>query len=137
MPKRFPVRAMLFACLLAGCAGPSHRPLTNAGDWTSDEIAAVAASSPRPSLPVRPPGTPVAMASNKPVLTRAPPQITGTWIDLRRWCTANNLGAPELVSLLPLPAYRIKTPDGFLLLQANSRTAFCNGLELRLGFPLQ
>ena len=77
------------------------------------------------------------MASNKPVLQRAPPQITGTWIDLRRWCTANNLGAPELVSLLPLPAYRIKTPDGFLLLEANSRTAFCNGLELRLGFPLQ
>jgi N-acetylmuramoyl-L-alanine amidase len=75
-----------------------------------------------------------------PPLSPAPDHwaaFTETWIPLNRWCQANGLPAPALQRAVPLPTYALGSSNGVLTLQAGTRVARWNGLDLRLGFAPQ
>jgi N-acetylmuramoyl-L-alanine amidase len=79
-------------------------------------------------LPPPPPPAP-------PPSLLAPPQVEEAWVPLNRWCQANGWQAPSRFGMGPSASYTLKTASGVLVLQAGSRLAHWDGLELWLGFP--
>jgi N-acetylmuramoyl-L-alanine amidase len=116
-------------CCLAGCVSRSQQRAL-APDWESDEFRAEAP----------PPAKATAATAGPPevVAPQVPPAaFNETWVPLKRWCLANGFAAPVMQAAVPLPTYLISSSNGTLRLQAGTRVARWDGLDLRLGFAPQ
>jgi N-acetylmuramoyl-L-alanine amidase len=116
--------------MLAACANQRQRP--HLGDWQSEELIAAA---PPPSVaptPAAAPAEPLVTAEKPPALKIFPE----TWVSLNRWCKANGLAAPSLLSKGPA-TFAVTTGPAVLVVRIGSQMAQCDGLELRLGFAPQ
>jgi N-acetylmuramoyl-L-alanine amidase len=121
---------------LAGCSGPrvyDHGSL----DWNSS------APTNRPPARIEPETAPAVTPLPPPPAVVSPPprshtnSYADTWIPLGRWGREHQVGTLRKISAVPLPTFALTTSNGVLVLQANSRVARWNDLELHLGFEPQ
>ena len=130
--------AGILACglaVLAGCTTAPHHPTSppRTGEVTPPDWGAVPAEQPAPVPP--------------PVVTEPPPEtITAPalptapemkWLSLNRWREERRLGELRRLAVPPLESYALSTTNGALIVTAGSRTAYWDGLEIRLGFAPQ
>ncbi len=82
---------------------------------------------------------PIAPAvSPKPPPTNAvQPAPVPTWTSLKRWAAEHKIGAPHLLSDLPVAMYAVGSTNGVMVLEIGSREAVWNGAEINLGFEPQ
>ncbi len=125
------------AFFLAGCAttprSAPNEPLPP--NWpATNEVQ-------KPQMPQPPrPSTPVVKTSLPPVVhpaNAARPAPVLTWTSLSRWAVEHKIGAPHLLSGLPVAAYAIGSTNGAMVLEIGSREATWNGIEINLGFEPQ
>lgn len=128
----------ILACglaVLAGCTTtPRHAtqpPRTGEAlppDWES-----VQAEKPAPTPP------PIVTAPPQETITApAPPTAPELkWLSLNRWREERGLGELRRLSVSPLESYALSATNGVLIVTAGSRTAYWDGLEIRLGFAPQ
>jgi N-acetylmuramoyl-L-alanine amidase len=120
--------------LLAGCAtAPRGTQGQRAPDWnsapgTNPPIEVEHVSEPIRMAPPPANGTPAGERTNT---------YAETWIPLDRWSRENHTGFVRQISPAPLPAFALNASNGVLVVQANTRSAKWNGMELRLGFEPQ
>ena len=132
------------ALILAGCAtnssppdqvvvGLPMTPEASEFNWHSTNAAPVVKPA-HPSAPIvrTNPPAPVMMHPAPPQ-----PQTVLTWVSLNHWAGAEKIGAPHLISDLPVTCYAIGSSNGVLVLVIGSRDASWNGVELHLGFEPQ
>ena len=67
----------------------------------------------------------------------APVTPLTTWISLDSWAAEHSIGAPHLLSNLPVTTYAIGSTNGVMVLDIGSREATWNGIEIHLGFGPQ
>ena len=65
------------------------------------------------------------------------PEPVITWAPLNRWASNHKIGAPHLLSGLPVATYAIGSTNGVMVLEIGSREAIWNGVEINLGFEPQ
>jgi N-acetylmuramoyl-L-alanine amidase len=141
--------ALVFAAL-AGCGTPPRLNPVRGTDWVSEDVASapVARADSKPvqgRAPATPflgsPATIPAVTSTPPLGFLAatnPPGADGqTWVSLERWCKANGLPQPMVVSAGPPPTYAIYTLNGNFTLRTGSRVMTCDRMQLSLGFAPQ
>ena len=118
---------------LAGCATtprrapneplPSNWPATN----EVQKVQKPPAWKPIPSV----------VKTNPPPVNAARPAPVFTWTPLNRWAAEHKIGAPHLLSDLPVATYAIGSANGVMVLEIDSREAVWNGIEINLGFEPQ
>jgi len=118
---------------LAGCATtprrapneplPSNWPATN----EVQKVQKPPAWKPIPSV----------VKTNLPLVNAARPAPVFTWTSLNRWAAEHKIGAPHLLSDLPVATYAIGSANGVMVLEIDSREAVWNGIEINLGFEPQ
>jgi len=91
---------------------------------------------PQPPRPIAP-----AIKTNLPPAVHLPntarPTPVLTWAPLSRWAAEHKIGAPHLLSGLPVATYAIGSTNGVVVLEIGSREAIWNGIEINLGFEPQ
>jgi len=120
------------ALLLAGCAaGTRHAKAAHPPDWESGEAKAQHSLTPTaaaPALSLRPPGPAQPSRTNQP---------SPIWQSLRQWSSDHNLPAPVGTSGAAPPSYSLIASNHLFILNSGKDVAWCDGLEIRLGFPPQ
>ena len=111
---------------LAGCASQPTSKRAQVSDWESERHPNASryagATEPRAPEPL-PPVLPAPATDNHE-----------TWISLTRWCKANDLGSPRLISnSIPLE-FEVHATNGLFSFRIGERTVRWEGIELRLGF---
>ncbi|MCU0783663.1 MAG: N-acetylmuramoyl-L-alanine amidase [Verrucomicrobia bacterium] len=130
--------AGILACglaVLAGCttapreaAKPPHAAKAGPPDWELSPTAKPAPTPP-PTI-VEPPRETITVPA-----PGAAPEVK--WLSLNRWREERRLGELRRVAVMPLESYALATPHGLLIVTVGSRTAYWDGLDLRLGFAPQ
>src|SRR5260221_7648483 len=125
---------VLAAILLAGCAAPNNRNLSQGPMW--EDIQTVV-----PTDPIFPIAGPVetnpAPAVKGPFSSPPLASPVEVWVPLLRWSHANNVGSVTRLSAGAWPSYALRTTNGSLVLHTGSQLAQWEGTELRLGFAPQ
>jgi N-acetylmuramoyl-L-alanine amidase len=145
----------MLATVLAGC---STTPRLNTGhvpDWVSEDVASVPTNrvdskTALISAPPIPAPNSVAVPVPVPTLIPAPtvisppspaqvsiPQDRETWVPFARWCKANGLPPPAMLSAGPAPMCALNTTNGSFILHVGSRVVIWDRMQLNLGFPPQ
>jgi N-acetylmuramoyl-L-alanine amidase len=121
---------------LAGCAtAPRYapnEPLPPNWPATNEIQKPQIPQSPRPGAPVIKTNLPAIQPTN--TVHRVP---VITWAPLRRWAAEHGMGAPHLLSGLPVATYAIGSTNGVMVLEIGSHEAIWNGVEINLGFEPQ
>ena len=128
----------ILACglaVLAGCTTtPRHvtRP-PRTGEALAPDWELFPAEKPAPAPP------PVVAAPSYETITAPAPLIAPEvrWLSLNRWREERRLGELRRLSLSPLESFALSTTSGALIVTAGSRTAYWDGLEIRIGFAPQ
>ena len=123
--------------LLAGCTTAPYRETNQPvpSNWTTtNEVQ-------KPKTPPPPRPVPSSAKTNLPPVTH-PTNVTHpapviTWAPLSRWAADHKIGAPHLLSNLPVATYAIGSINGVMVLEIGSREATWNGVEINLGFEPQ
>lgn len=130
---------VILACglaVLAGCTTASRDAAKPRGaakerppDWDSAPV-----EQPPPTLP-----PPVAAPPPpEPVAAPPSPQLPETaWLSLNRWREERGLGALRRLPVNPQERFALDTTNGALVVSVGSRTAYWDGVDLRLGFAPQ
>jgi N-acetylmuramoyl-L-alanine amidase len=125
------------AFFLAGCATtPRHtpnEPLPPNWPATNEVQKPQMPQPPRPIAPVVKTNLPPVVHPTNAV--RPAPVIT--WASLSRWAAEHKIGAPHLLSGLPVATYAIGSSNGVMVLEIGSHEVTWNGVEINLGFELQ
>ena len=123
--------------LLAGCTTESYRATNEAvpPNWSAtNEVQ-------NPPIPPLPRPVPLVVKTNlSPVVHPTNvihPAPVITWAPLNRWAADHKIGAPHLLSGLPVATYAIGSTNGVMVLEIGSREAIWNGIEINLGFEPQ
>ncbi|MGD0744471.1 MAG: N-acetylmuramoyl-L-alanine amidase [Verrucomicrobiota bacterium] len=118
---------------LAGCATAPPRapygPLPPNWPATNEVQKPQMPQPPRPLAP--------AVYPKPPPTNAARPAPVITWTSLSRWAAEHEIGAPHLLSELPVTTYAIGSTNGVMVLEIGSREAVWNGVEINLGFEPQ
>jgi N-acetylmuramoyl-L-alanine amidase len=69
--------------------------------------------------------------------TPPPPTPALTWVPLSHWAAQHKIGAPHLLSDLPMTTYALGSPSGVLVMGIGSLAASWNGIQISLGFEPQ
>lgn len=129
LPHNEPVSrtgSIFLAALLAvaGCATPAARYPAPPPEWELPPAGPV--TTPPQYEPPPPPAQPVAApATNAPV---------ETWVFLKQWARAHGCGQPQQVPHTVPPAFRITSPTGDFVVQADNPMARWNDVTFHLGF---
>jgi N-acetylmuramoyl-L-alanine amidase len=130
--------AGILACglaILAGCTTAPHRAgqPSRAGEAPPPNWELIPAEKPTPApLPIV---TEPAHETNTAPTPPAAPEMK--WLSLNRWREERQLGELRRLSVAPLESYALPATNGVLIVTAGSRTAYWDGLEIRLGFAPQ
>lgn len=127
--------------LLAGCATqPSEPPpgqvvvgkntaIPSPLNWTNPAARHLLVPPPVQKPVVRPAPT------NKPPVTISPPPLpVRTWVSLKVWAAAHQIGVPHRLSDLPVVTYALGSKNGVMVLEIGTREATWNGARISLGF---
>ncbi len=131
--------AAILACGLAVLAGCTTAPRDMTKGRRADQVKPAdweAAPKEKPA-PISPPA-PVAPAPAPavPLPTPAtPPELK--WLSLNRWREQRGLGEIRRLGVKPLESFALPTTNGVLIVTGGSRTAYWDGMEIRLGFAPQ
>src|SRR5689334_18167489 len=95
---------------LAGCGTPPRLNPARGTDWVAEDVASAPVArveaKPAPSTVGARVAVPTVASTSAPVsvaATNTPPEDRQTWVPLQRWCKANGLPAPVLISAAPAP----------------------------------
>ena len=91
---------------------------------------------PQPPRPIAP-AIKTNLAPAVHLTNTARPTPVLTWAPLSRWAAEHKIGAPHLLSGLPVATYAIGSTNGEMVLEIGSREAIWNGIEINLGFEPQ
>jgi N-acetylmuramoyl-L-alanine amidase len=128
----------LLVLLLAGCASGPHGHGQRTPDWENAGKMTAPAAPATPAVPVSPPvQPPPAPVPAVPATHVATNQVAEVWVPLNRWCRANGLAAPCLITTALWPGYAVSTTNGVFVLRVGSLVAHWDGLEVRLAFAPQ
>jgi len=130
--------AGILACGLAVLAGCKTAPRQvakphSAGKALPSDWESVPAEIPAPTPP------PVVIVPPQEIITAPTPPTAPEmkWLSLNRWREERQLGELRRLSVAPLESYALSVTNGVLIVTAGSRTAYWDGLEIRLGFAPQ
>jgi len=117
------------AVLLAGCTTRLSQKQPRVADWQQD--------LPTPASVPESPAPAAATSRVTNISSQASPfsvPTNETWVSFNRWCQANGIGSPVMMSSSPVLTYSLSTTNGSFVFRPGSRVGHWEGKELRLGF---
>jgi N-acetylmuramoyl-L-alanine amidase len=135
-------RIAILATLLAGCSTTPRLNTQHVPDWVSEDVASAPTNHIEPKPTAISPSPTTNLPPALPLPAPAPaavslPEDRETWVPFPRWCKANGLPPPAMLSAGPPPTYSLNTTNGAFILHVGSRVVTWDRMQLNLGFPPQ